>query len=109
MTETLKCLAQATPSANTTTTFYTVPSSTSVVISSIVICNTNSSAVNFSIAYSIGGASLTTAQYLYYQLPLLANDTFVATIGISMATTDVIYIIANSNGVAFNAFGVQVA
>lgn len=107
MSEAVQVLAQATPSASTLTTLYTV-STTSAVVSSVVICNQNSTAQTFSISVAVAGASDTVKQYLYYQLPILANDTFIATIGISMANTDVLRCWANATNVSFNAFGVAI-
>lgn len=109
MTEALKVLGQVTPAAATLTTLYTVPAATSASISSIVICNQNATQVLFRISLAIAGASNTTAQYLYYDLPLLANDTFIATVGISLATTDVVRVQSDTTNVSFNLLGVEVS
>lgn len=107
--ETLKILGQSVPTATTLTALYTVPASTSAVISSIVICNQNSSTtIKFRISLAKAGAADTPAQYLYYDLPLIANDTFIATIGISLATTDVIRIQSDTASVSFNVLGCEV-
>lgn len=49
------------------------------------------------------------SQYLYYDLPLDANDTFIATIGLTLANSDVIRVQAASNGIAFNFFGIEMS
>ena len=108
MAETLKVLAQLSPSINTLTTLYTVPSSTSTVVSSIIICNQNSTPAVFRISIAIAGAADNVKQYLYYDLPILANDTFIATIGISLATTDVIKVYSTETNLSFTATGVEV-
>lgn len=108
MTDTIKLLAQATPSATTLTDFYTVPGATQAVVSSISICNQNGTDVTFRISLAIAGAGDTTKQYLYYDMPLTANDTFIATIGITLATTDVIRIYASATGLSFNLFGTEI-
>lgn len=108
MTETNKILAQLSPSATTLTTLYTVPSVTSTAVSSLVICNTNSSSVTFRVSVAAAGAADNIKQYIYYDLPLLANDTFIATIGITLATTDLIRVYASSTNVSFSAYGVEI-
>jgi len=107
MTDFVKVLGQLTPSANTLTAAYTVPALTSTVVSSIVICNTNSSFIVFRVSIAIGGAADTIAQYIYYDLPMDPNDTFIATIGVSLATTDVIRVRSDTSNVSFNIFGVE--
>lgn len=107
MTETAKVLAQVSPAATTLTTLYTVPSSTSTVVSSIIICNSNSSTVTFRVSVAVAGAADNVKQYLYYDLPLLANDTFIATIGCTLATTDVVRCYASSTNVSFQMFGIE--
>lgn len=109
MSEALKILAQVSPAATTLTPLYTTPASTSTVVSSIVICNTNATAVTFRVSLAPAGASDTINQYIYYDLPLIANDTFIATIGISLATTDVIRVQASATNVSFNLLGVEVS
>lgn len=108
MSETLKILAQLSPSATTLTDLYTVPGSTSAVCSSLIICNQNSSDVTFRISLAVAGAANNVKQYLYYDLPLLANDTFIATIGVSLATTDVVRCYASATNVSFSITGVEV-
>lgn len=107
--ETYRVLAQSTPSANTLTTAYTVPASTSTQISSIMVCNTNTTETTFRVSVRIAGASDTIKQYIYYDLPILNNDTFVATVGITLATTDVISVQAGMTNVSFNIFGVEIS
>src|SRR6185369_9732000 len=108
MTDTLKVLGQNTPSANTATTLYTVPSSTSTVVSSITVCNTNTTDVKIRVWVQVAGASDTTKQYIYYDVTVAGNETIVMSAGISLATTDVIRIQADTTNVAFSAFGVEI-
>ncbi len=108
MTDTLKNLGQATPSANTATTLYTVPSSTSTVVSAVTICNTNTADVKVRFWVQVAGASDTTKQYVYYDVTLTGNQTLISVLGIAMATTDVLRVQADTTNVAFSAFGVEV-
>ena len=109
MGESYHVLGQISPSASTLTTLYTVPASTSTTVSSLLVCNTNSTSSTFRISIQIGGASDTITQYLYYDIPIQANDTFAAVLGITLATTDVIMCQAGATNVAFNVFGVEIS
>lgn len=107
--DTVKVLAQTNPSAGILTTFYTVPAVTSTVISSIIVCNISNSSDQFSISIAIGGASDTSQQYIYFSTPLDTNDTFIATIGITLAATDQVRVISLNGGLTFNLVGVEVS
>lgn len=105
MAITYKVLGQSNPSANTNTTLYTVPSATSAVCSTIVICNQAASAATFRIAVRPAGASIANQHYISYDSTLNANDSITMTIGITLATTDVITVRANTTTVSFSLFG----
>lgn len=109
MAEIFKVLAQSAPAATTETDLYTVPASTNTTLSSIVICNRSAVAVTFRITIAIAGAVTSNAQYIYYDQPLDANSSFIATIGITLAATDKIRIYASTANLSFNVFGVEVS
>lgn len=104
MPSALKVLGQSNPAATTLTTLYTVPASTTTVCSSIVVCN-RSTATSFRIAVRPAGAAISNEHYLYYDVAIAANDTFVATIGISLDATDVVSVYATLATLSFNLFG----
>ncbi len=108
MADTLKVLGQSAPSAATLTTLYTVPSSTSTTISSVVVANRSGTGTSFRIVVAVAGASIDNKQYLYFDVDISGNDTFVATIGATLAATDVVKIYATLATLSFNAFGVEV-
>jgi hypothetical protein len=93
--------ARIKPSATTLTTLFTA--SADCVVSSIVVCNTGT-ASDFRIAIRPLGASIQDEHYIYYDLPIDANDTFIATIGISLLDTDVVSVYSTSGNVTFNLF-----
>lgn len=101
----VKVLGQLNPSINVLTDFYTVPALKTVVTSSIVICNQSAVAVHFRISVAVAGAVDAVKQYLYYDIGLSANDTFIATIGFTLAASDVVRVRADSASVSFNLFG----
>ena len=107
MAQTIKVLGQQNPTAASLTTLYTVPSSTSTVASSLVICNRSSVATSFRVAIRTSGATISDEDYLYYDVPIAGNDTFIATIGITLAATDVVSVYATLATLSFNLFGTE--
>lgn len=103
-----KVLGQSNPSATTATTLYTVPASTSTVCSTLVICNTAGTSATFRVAVRPAGASLTTAHYAVYDVPIAANDSIFLTLGISLATTDVVTVYASSATLVFHLYGSEI-
>ena len=100
-----KVLGQSNPSANTLTTLYTVPSATSAVVSSITIANLASSAATYRIAIRPAGASIANQHYLAYDVTVAALDTIALTLGVTLATTDVITVYASTANLVFHAYG----
>ena len=105
MANTLKVLGQLVPAAATLSDLYTVPASTSTVCSSLVVCNRSASATSFRIAVRPLGAAISDEMYLYYDLPITGNNTFIATIGISLEATTVISVYATLSTLSFSAYG----
>jgi hypothetical protein len=104
-----KVLAQLAPSATTATTLYTVPSATSAVISTITVCNRGTAAASYRIAVRPAGATLANEDYLAYDVAIAANDTTALTLGITLATTDVITVYASTANFSFNVFGSEIS
>jgi len=104
-----KTLGQSNPSATTNTSLYTVPSSTSTVISTVTICNQASTAGTFRIAIRPAGASIAAQHYIAYDTPIAANDTIALTLGITLATTDVVTVYASGSTMSFSAFGSEIS
>jgi hypothetical protein len=102
---TYKTLGQSAPSATTETDLYTVPASTSTIISSLLVCNRGASSTTFRISISLAGAATANKDYLYYDVVIPANDTFVATIGATVATTDKVRVFAGNGNLSFSLWG----
>jgi hypothetical protein len=105
MAATYKVLGQSSPSATTATTLYTVPSSTSTIVSTLVVCNRDTASATFRIAVRPAGASLSNQHYIIYDSSIASNDSVTFTLGITLATTDVITIYASTANFSFSAFG----
>ena len=104
-----KTLGQSNPSATTLTTLYTVPASTSAIVSTITVANLATTAATYRIAIRKAGAAIANQQYIAYDITLDANSSYTWTIGAALATTDIISVYASSATVAFNAFGSEIS
>ena len=104
-----KVLGQSNPAATTATTLYTVPASTSAVISTINICNQSSSIDTFRIAIRPAGETLAAKHYIAYNTAIPALDSISLTIGITLATTDVVTVYAGTSTLSFNLFGSEIS
>jgi glucose-6-phosphate dehydrogenase assembly protein OpcA len=100
-----KVLGQLNPSATTATTLYTVPSAKSAVVSSLTVCNQTATAATFRIAVRPAGATLAAVHYVAYDVTVGASDTTALTLGITLATTDVITVYASTATLSFHAYG----
>lgn len=104
----LKQLGQATPAAATVTLLYTTPTlATGTTVSSLMICNTNATDVTVRVSNAKAGAADAITQYIYYDLPVSAKDTFTSTTGITLAQTDLLRCYASVANVNFTVFGVE--
>lgn len=110
MAMTYKILAQSAPLATTSTKIYTVPAATSTVISTIVVCNRAATADTFRISVDVADANTGTATkcYLTYGTAIQANDSITLTLGITLATTDTVYIYAGTANLSVNVFGSEI-
>ena len=108
MTDTIKVLSQSAPAATSLTDLYTVPASTQTVVSSVIVCNRGLTNTTFRISIAVAGAADSNQQYLYYDVPISKNNTFVATIGLSLAATDKVRVYAGNANLSFNLAGVEI-
>jgi len=108
MATTYKVLGQSSPSATTNTDLYTVPASTSVVASTLVVCNRGVS-TSFRVAVRPAGATLADEHYIVYDSSLNQYDSTFLTLGITLATTDVVTVYAGAATLSFSLFGSEIA
>ena len=109
MATTYKVLGQSNPLATTATTLYTVPASTSAVISTITICNQSIVNDTYRIAVRPAGETLDPKHYISYNGTVPAYDSISLTIGITLATTDVVTVYAGTSTLSFNLFGSEIS
>jgi hypothetical protein len=103
-----KILGQSKPSAATQTTAYTVPASHQTVISSIIICNQSGTPTSFRINLDPNAGGDSTEQYIYYDLPIDGNDTFILTIGVTLGSADLVRVYATLATLSFTVLGSEI-
>ena len=109
MAEVIKVRGQVAPAATTETDLYTVPASTSAVVSSLTVCNRSGSNVTFRVAVVPGGGATGNANYLVYDLVIGKNDVNTYTLGLTLATTDKVKVYASTADLSFSLFGAEVS
>jgi hypothetical protein len=109
MAYTYKVLAQSAPSATTDTDVYTVGSGKQAIVSSITVANRSATAKTYRIAIRPAGATLANEHYIAYDVTLLANDTTILTIGVTLTATDVVTVYASTADLSFNIFGSEIS
>lgn len=105
----LKPLGLVAPAAATLTTLYTVPGSTQAVGSTLIVANRSNIATSFRIAVRPLGAGISDEMYSFYDIPIPGNDSFAATIGLSLQATDVVSVYAAIDTLSFQLFGQEIS
>lgn len=107
MASTYKVLGQSIPAAVTLTTLYTVPAVTQTVASTLSICNQGVS-TTVRVAVRPAGAGITASHYIVFDTTVNQYDTVFLTLGITLATTDIVSVYAGTANVSFNLFGSEI-
>lgn len=107
MANVYKVLGQVNPAAVTATTLYTVPASTSAVCSTLSICNIGTS-TTYRVAIRPAAATLANIHYIVFDAAIEQYNTTLLTLGITLATTDVVTVYAGTANVVFNLFGSEI-
>ena len=102
-----KVLGQAKPAADTATTLYTVPSGAGnyAVVSSLVISNITVDSTSVRVAVRPAGETLADKHYIVSGNGVSPFQSQIFTIGITLASTDVITIYDSNGKCSFNLFG----
>lgn len=109
-----KILGQYDSASGSPGVLYVVPNTprTETIISSIVVANRSSTNIaGFRISVNPNGVGPSPEQYLYYDVPIAQNDTFIATVGITMKYDDTITVEATGPGISdlsFQVFGTEI-
>ena len=111
MAQTYKRLGAINPSANTQTNVYVVPASTEAVISTIAICNQDSTNVSYSLIVMPPGAFASpsaAANFVIRGAVVPAADSIILTIGLTANAGTVIAANTNNPNVSFSIFGSEI-
>ena len=106
MATTSKQLFRATSTTNTTTVLYTVPASTTTVVTNMAICNPTGVAATFTLA--MGTSSMGGQVYLHVATPIAANTTVYIDLKQVLSATDQITGGSSSGSVTFHISGVEI-
>jgi glucose-6-phosphate dehydrogenase assembly protein OpcA len=107
MADVYKVLGQSDPTAATLTTIYTVPAATSAIVSTITVCNRSATPTTFRIAIRPAGAAIANQHYIAFDVAIGANEAMSFTLGVTLATTDVVSVFATLATLSFNVYGVE--
>lgn len=108
MATTYKTLGQSAPAATTNIDLYTVPAATSAVCSTLAICNRGVS-TQFRVAVRPAGTAIADQHYIVYDNWVNQYDTVFLTLGVTLATTDVVTVYASAANLSFSLFGSEIA
>lgn len=107
MAETQKILGQSAPTAGVLTDAYTAAHR--AVVSSLTVCNRDpANSAKFRLSVARNAEADASKQYIYYDLDVDYQDTFIATVGITLGVGDVIRVYADQEVLSFNFFGVEI-
>ena len=110
MATTYKVLAQFAPTVTAyPSVVYTVPSSTSAVVSTVSICNRGTTPSTYTLAVLQSGGSTEDKIYVTYDAPIAANETIFLTVGMTLATGDSVYIRPSNANLTVNMFGSEIS
>lgn len=104
-----KVLGQGKDADTAPVDLYTVPAATQAVISSISICNADSSSHTFDILIRPAGAASAAVHRLAFLAPIAPNDSIILTVGVTLDATDVVTVEASDDEVVFHAYGSEVS
>jgi FtsH-binding integral membrane protein len=78
-------------------------------VSTIAIANQAGSSGTYRIAIRPAGAAISSQHYLVYGATVAASDSVLLTLGVTLATTDVISVYGSSANISFSAFGSEIS
>ena len=100
-----KVLGQANLVTASNTDIYTVPAGRQAVISTVNVCNTNTSNSTFRLAVRPAGAALSSRHYLHFDTSVPALDSLNISLGITMGNTDVVTAETRLGNISISIFG----
>lgn len=99
-------LAQLAPAATTETVLYEVLRGNRSFINGVTVCNRSNSNRSFRLSISLLGAATVDSDYLYYDIALTANNTFMTDLGVTIGSPATIRVYASSADLSFTLYGI---
>ena len=97
-------LGQAAPA--TSSNLFTVPASTTYIVSTLVIANVTTSAATVRVHARLAGAAVAIGNAVVYDASIPANSTITFTLGMTFAATDILTVVSGTSGaLTATAFG----
>lgn len=109
MANTYKVLGQSNPSATTSTTVYTCPSSTQTVVSVINVCNRSATPTSFRVSVDVNAGGDSNEDYIAYDVPIGANEVIQLGKGVTLDAADLIRVYATLATLSFSVFGEEIS
>jgi hypothetical protein len=107
---TYKILGQIAPAPASNTMLYVVPAGSNTVVSTLNVCNMGFVPSTFRAMLRPANTQVMAPQhFIAYDTWVPPNDTIVITAGFTLATTDAIYVYANTANLSFNVFGSEIS
>lgn len=106
MANAYKNLGQLAPAAATLSDLYTAASA--AIGSSLVVCNRGRAVSRFRVAHAVAGAADEIKQYLAYDIEVPAGESYIFTVGLTFAATDILRVYADSADLSFNLYGQEI-
>lgn len=105
-----KILGQSAPSSTSNVDMYTVPESSSAVISTVLVSNTTTTLTSCRIFAVPSGGTAGTSNAIVFDGPVEGNDFKAITVGITLGSGDKIVVRTSAeDSLTFQAFGSEVS
>lgn len=103
-----KILGQLLSTANTQSTVYTVPVGNSTVVSTIMVCNQNTTNTTYRLAIQPASGNAASNSFIIYDATVLGKDTAALTLGLTLAQNNIISANCSLANVSINIFGSEI-
>lgn len=101
-----RILAQSVPLAAIETDLYQVQQDATARILGFTVTNRGAAGASFRFAFALRGAATANDDYVYYDLPIIAHDTFMVTFEVTLQARDAVRIYASNANLSFTLYGI---
>lgn len=101
----LDILARLAPGAALESVLFQVPASSRAHIQGLTVANRGASPASFRFSLSPFGAPTAASDYVYYDLPLEGNDTFMSLLNVDLFSRDSVRVYSSNANLTFILYG----